>query len=393
MKESVISGIADFLRTIDPWVLDRQRELTAIPAPPFHEGPRGDRLAELLESLGLQDVSKDEVGNVLGWYRSPSVVGESGGPGAPLVVSAHLDTVFPPETDVRPRENDGRILAPGISDDGRGLVAVLAIAKVLSEFGPDLRSPILLVGTVGEEGPGDLRGVRHLFRSDRAKEETLGFISLDGAGVDWLITRGVGSIRFRVTRKGSGGHSWADFGEANPIHALGSVVARVQNLALSTKPKTTLTVARWGGGSSINAIPEDAWVEMDLRSENGAKLEALEEAVLSIVDEEVARGTRKGGLQLDIRSIGRRPAGETPKDAPLVAAARKATGLVGSSVALKASSTDANYPMSLGIPAITMGAGGRAGGVHTLAEWYENTEGPEGILRALLTIFLLLGKE
>jgi acetylornithine deacetylase/succinyl-diaminopimelate desuccinylase-like protein len=365
-------------------------ELTAIPAPPFGEEERGRRFEALFREIGLADVARDVVGNVVGWYRGGQGSDrKKPGPGF-LVVSAHLDTVFPADTDVTPRLLDGRILAPGISDDGRGLAGVLALARTMAEKNVLVPHPIAFVGTVGEEGPGDLRGVRHLFDSDAFRSETLGFISLDGVGVDKIITGGVGSIRFRLTLRGAGGHSWMDFGRANPIHTLASVVARAQQIGLSTKPKTTLTVARWGGGTSINAIPEKAWVEMDLRSEDGGKLESLEEAVLTIVDVETQRKKAESGLTLELTRIGRRPAGSMPEDHPLVAAARKATSLVGSQSKLISSSTDANYPMSLGIPSITLGAGGRAGGIHTLAEWYENTSGPEGILRALLTTLLFL---
>ena len=389
-----LSEAAGFLRSHDSWVVDRQMELTAIPAPPFEEGPRGVRFAELFREVGLQRISTDEVGNVLGWYPAvpphPDSNGSPDTPEPPLVVSAHLDTVFPPGTDVQPRISDGRIIAPGISDDGRGLAATLALARVFVELKPTVANPVLFVGTVGEEGPGDLRGVRHLVGAAPAILDTLGFISLDGVGMDRIITRGVGSTRFRLTLQGSGGHSWTDFGRANPIHALGAVVSRAQDLAISSEPRTTLTVARWGGGNSINAIPEDAWVEMDLRSEDGEKLEALEASVLAILEEEAGRPKASGILNLSVEYIGRRPAGRTPEDHPLVLAAKRATTMLGCEARSMASSTDANYPMSLGIPSITLGAGGRAGGIHTLAEWYENTLGPEGILRALLTALLFL---
>ena len=203
--------MGDFLRSIDSWVVDRQMELTAIPAPPFGEGPRGDRFGSLLEDLGLLEVSKDEVGNVLGWYSGRESAEEQEPAQAPFVVAAHLDTVFPAETDVEPWLDGNRIHAPGISDDGRGLAAVLAMVRVMVEFGPTLPTPILFVGTVGEEGPGDLRGVRHLFGSEGAGKDALGFISLDGVGLDKIITRGVGSIRFRLTIRGTGGHSWMDW--------------------------------------------------------------------------------------------------------------------------------------------------------------------------------------
>jgi len=343
-------------------------------------------MAELFKEVGLAGVRVDGVGNVLAEFP--------GALGAPLIVSAHLDTVFPAGTDVVPRVANEIILAPGIADDGRGLAALLAMARVLSELRPPFTFPLLFVATVGEEGIGNLRGVRHLFREDGPGAAARGFISLDGVGLDRIINRGVGSARMRITLRGPGGHSWTDWGLPNPIHALGRIVTALEEIPLPPAPRTTATVARWGGGRSINAIPQDAWVEVDLRSEGEAELRRLEEALLARCRKEGSNGPEESrdsprDLEMEWTDLGRRPPGVTPPDSPLVKAAVRATEAVGAEPVLAASSTDANVPMSLGIPAITLGAGGKAGGIHTLDEWYANWKGPEGILRALYTLLFL----
>jgi acetylornithine deacetylase/succinyl-diaminopimelate desuccinylase-like protein len=390
-----------FLCSVDGWVLERQKELTSIPAPPFHEGARGARMAELMEEAGLQEVRTDQVGNVLGNLPAQGFPAGTG-PGAeyscppsgdgPLILSAHLDTVFPPETDIQLKVEGARISAPGICDDGRGLAALLAVARTMTTLQLPLSREVRFVATVGEEGPGNLRGVRHLFRAGQDASRASGFISLDGVGLDRIIHVGVGSTRLRITLEGPGGHSWMDFGLPNPIHALGQVVVRANSIPLQEDPRTTLTIARWGGGTSINSIPRQAWVELDLRSEGTHELETLERGLRMAVDEELQPGrkasARKEKLALRIQDLGRRPAGATDLSHPLVQAAIEATRMLGQEPALIASSTDANLPMSLGIPAITLGAGGRGGKIHTVEEWYENENGPEGILRAVLTALL-----
>jgi len=384
----------------DEWIVERQMELTAIPAPPFGEGPRAERMMELLREVGLTEIHLDNEGNVVaaglgsegsgtpasgesdtGWIRETA---------GPVIVSAHLDTVFPPETDVTPRRVGDRILSPGISDDGRGLAALLALAWVSVHIPLPPLPPLLFVATVGEEGAGDLRGVRHLFREGGAGRLARGFISLDGVGLDRVINEGVGSTRLRVRVAGPGGHSWTDWGSSNPVHILGRVISAVDDLSLPADPRTTATVARFGGGKSINAIPEEGWLEVDLRSRDQGELERLEERVRGICRREVDRKAgAEGESNLHIQDMGRRPAGSTPEEDDLVQAARNASSELGVEVSLAASSTDANLPMSLSIPAITMGAGGRGGGIHTLQEWYSNEEGPEGILRALLALLYL----
>lgn len=379
----------------DPWVLETQMALTSIPAPPFGETERGKRMAELFAQVGLLDLETDDEGNVLAALPGDVLAPGSGPHSSPLIVSAHLDTVFPAGTDVEPRRSGGQIRAPGIADDGRGLAALLALARVILEAGLSLPCPVIFVATVGEEGVGNLRGVRHLFREGGPGRNARGFISLDGIGLDRIIVRGVGSTRLRITLKGPGGHSWTDWGLPNPIHALGEVVEGIDTLPLPSSPRTTATVARWGGGKSINAIPEEAWMEVDLRSEGAEELKGLELALLErcrgVLPGKTGRGGKAGGegMELAVAEIGRRPAGATPEDSPLVQAAKRATEALEVTPHTISSSTDANVPMSLGIPAITLGAGGRAGGIHTLGEWYSNERGPEGILRALLTVVFL----
>ena len=387
LKEPAVQDARDFLERDDARVLAEQRELTEIPAPPFGEDARAARMAELFREAGLREVSIDAEGNVLGWLAERRA-------DHPLIVSAHLDTVFPEGTDVRVREKGDRLVGPGISDDGRGLAALLGLARVLRRGGLHLRTPVLFVATVGEEGAGDLRGVRHLFREGGPASRASGFISLDGAGINRIVTSGLGSRRFRVIVAGPGGHSWVNWGTANPIHALGDAVARWTRMPLPEDPPATLTVARWGGGTSVNAIPQEAWVELELRCVSEdilARLEAGVRRALADVVQAVNAGAATGtdGLTAEIESMGTRPAGETETRELLVQAGVCATRALAATPELAVSSTDANIPMSLGIPAITMGAGGEAGQAHTTDEWYRNVQGPDGILRALITVLLV----
>ena len=380
-----------FIMQDDARTLAQQRELTEIPAPPFGEAARAARMRRLMEEAGLREVGLDEEGNVLGW-----IPGGSGGP-EPLVVSAHLDTIFPEGTDVRVREDGDRLIGPGISDDGRGLAALLSLARALTTAAVQPPRPLLFAATVGEEGEGDLRGVRHLFREGGPARPARGFVSLDGAGLSRVVTGGVGSRRFRLVARGPGGHSWVDWGTPNPIHALGRAVASFLELRLTEEPRTTLSVGRWSGGTSVNAIPQDAWVELEVRSEVVPELERLDEEIRDAALLAVTAANRgangRGRVELEIERIGDRPAGSTAAGVALVRAAMAATRAVGAEPELAVSSTDANIPMSLGIPAVTMGAGGEAGLAHTTEEWYRNQAGPEGVLRALLTVLAAAGAD
>lgn len=383
------------LEETDDRTLREQAELTRIPAPPFGEEARGRRVAELLRQVGLKGVETDEVGNVLG--RLPGGRGGgSGRSGAPLVLAAHLDTVFPTETEVEVEEAGDVLRGPGISDNGRGLAALVALARTLGEVGLRPERPLLFAATVGEEGEGDLRGMRHLFREGGPGRKAGGVVALDGAGLTRVVLKGVGSRRFRVVVRGPGGHSWTDWGTPNPIHALGTAVAELTRMGLPSDPPATLTVARWGGGRSVNAIPEEAWVEVDLRSESPGILASTEEEVRRVLQGAVSAanaGRNRGTTRLESRVevIGDRPAGSTDAGHVLVRAAAAATRALDEEPELVSSSTDANVPMSLGIPAITLGAGGEAGQAHTLQEWYRNVRGPDGIFRALLTVLAVAG--
>lgn len=384
LEEGPVAEARSYLFAEDARTLEEQIRLTEIPAPPFGEERRGSAMAELMEASGLDGVEVDAVGNVLAWY---------GEPGAhPVVVAAHLDTVFPEGTEVAVRRKGERILGPGIGDDARGLAAVLALARALGAGAIRLERPLLVAATVGEEGAGDLRGVRHLFGPRGRARDAAAFISLDGAGNQRVVNRAVGARRWRMTVRGPGGHSWVDFGTPNPLHALGRAVAALDGLP--RPPGLTLSVGRLEGGRSVNAIPQDAWMEMEVRSRSPDDLARAAPEVRRVVEEAVEavsarRRAGTGPLTLEARVIGDRPAGATAAGTALVRAAVTATRALGFTPMLAASSTDANVPMSLGIPAVTMGAGGEAGQAHTLNEWYRNRDGPQGILRALLTVLLL----
>lgn len=446
-------------------------ELVQIPAPPFGERLRAERMVERFRDAGLTAVFCDEVGNVLArlppsfgereagshasrdpdaqrrgtWSEqapsravqgaSPPVQHASAGsmqhapagpvqhasagsmqysssgssqhssagsaqPGddatEPILLTAHLDTIFPEGTDVSIRRTGTRLIAPGVADDARGLVALLAIARALVEAGVSTRRPLIFVATVGEEGVGDLRGVKHLFRDGSPWQGAAGFITIEGTGHRRIVHRALGARRLRLTVRGPGGHSWVDWGTANPIDALGHALAGLGRLELDSLPHTTLNAGRIGGGTSVNAIPDAAWLELDLRSEDAGALADLEarvgrtlDAALETVNER--RRTDTPPLTLGVELIGDRPTGRTSRHSALVEAARAATRYIGAVPQLVVSSTDANVPMALGIPAIAIGAGGNSGGAHTTTEWYSNEGGPEGIERALLTALAVTG--
>ena len=384
-----VRAAMEHILATDDQTLTHQIGLTEIPAPPFGEETRGRRMAELLDEAGLANVQRDAVGNV--FALRPGTEDRE-----PLVLSAHLDTVFPAGTDVTVRADGNLLRAPGISDDARGLAALVTLARALSQAGITTRLPILFAATVGEEGSGDLRGVRHLFEAGGVA--AAGFISLDGAGMKYVVTRGLGARRFRVVLRGRGGHSWIDWGAPNPIHALGRAVGALASWPTPTDPALSLTVARWGGGTSVNAIPAEAWAELDFRSESISHLDNGEERLRAVLDRSVAEENsgvtdQNRRLRVEVTVVGDRPAGVTALDSPLVEAALAATRASGVEPEVTASSTDANLPMSLGIPAITLGAGGSAGDVHTTDEWYRNTDGPVGIQRALHTVLLVSGPD
>ncbi len=373
----------------DAATLEEQLRITLIPAPSGEETARGDYILRRFREIGLADVHRDEVGNVL------ATLPGGRGTDREVVLAAHLDTVFDAGVEIRERRHGKRLLAPGITDNGRGLAALVALAEALATEGVRTRHPVRFVATVGEEGVGDLRGMKHLFRPGGSLAGAGGVIAIDGAGVGRIVHRGVGSHRLRITFRGLGGHSWGDRGLANPLHALGIAIAQLRVIDLEGAEEFNINTGRVGGGTSVNAIPERAWMEVDLRSEDAATLQRLVGRVRACAEaaarEEVAASTRGVPVVAEFEVIGDRPGGATPVDAALVTAAVTATRLLGAEPELVASSTDSNVPMSLGIPAIAVGAGGEGGGAHTLDEWYENRDGPVGIERALLTVLAVAG--
>src|SRR5436189_1267498 len=370
----------------DEVTLARQAALSAIPAPTGAEGRRAAHLAELFREIGLSDVSIDHAGNVQGWFARNGDTSAG-----PVVVAAHLDTVFGAEVDVAVERRGQRLEGPGISDNARGLAALVAVAEAMVAARVPAARPILFAATVGEEGSGDLRGVKHLLNGKRetGNGKPVAFIALDGAGLDRVIHRALGSKRYQVTFRGPGGHSWAAFGVANPANAVGRAVALLADLPTQQAPRTTCAVVRLGGGTGLNSIPQEAWLDLDLRSEDPRALSQLDVTVRAALeraadDENRRRTAGSPPLRAEIRLLGDRPSGMTPRAHPLVQAAVAANRALGRDAELASASTDANVPIALGIPAIALGAGGKAGDAHLATEWYENIEGALGIVRALL---------
>ncbi len=370
----------------DETTLARQATLSAIPAPTGAEGLRAQCVAEMFTDSGLADVRVDEVGNVRGWYGARSTERGAGS----IVLSAHLDTVFGPELDVSVSRRGPRLEGPGIADNARGLAALVTLGEALTKARVVTRLPVLFAATVGEEGSGDLRGVRYLFGSSaRPAVRPSAFIALDGAGIERIVHRALGARRYHITFQGPGGHSWAAFGVANPAHAVGRSIDLIAHVPTHHAPRTSCSVVRLGGGTSLNSIPQTAWCDVDLRSEDPRALETLDEAVQAaftqaLNEENRRRAPGTAPLTLDVRRVGDRPSGLTPRTHPLVQAAVAATRAVGHEHQLACASTDANLPIALGVPAVALGAGGRAGDAHLPTEWYENDKGALGIVRALL---------
>src|SRR5688572_25088418 len=378
-----------FFETQAEAITDEHIHICSIPASPFGEQARAEYLSDKFSKLGLSEVEIDEEGNCLGLIKGASL--------SPLIVlSAHLDTVFPEETNFSVVRRDNRLYAPGIADDGCGLAALIALAQAMQTERILIDGSILFVGTVGEEGEGNLRGVRYLLTRGRWASKVDAFLSFDGPGVDRITNRALGSRRYRVEITGPGGHSWGDFGLPNPVHALGRAVSKLAGYPLPPEPRTTFNVGRIEGGTTVNAIPEKASMDVDLRSGAEGELRRLDSffrrAVRQAADEENAN--RRPGdppLELKVDLIGERPSGETPSDSPLVELAVEATKVLGMEPRLDQSSTDSNLPISLGIPAITLGAGGTSGSSHTLAEWYDPTDRDLGLKRALLVVLGVVG--
>jgi tripeptide aminopeptidase len=345
--------------------------LTEIPAPPFKEQARARAFMEMLRQLGLTDVEMDAEGNVMGIRRG---TGAAGGP--VLLVNAHLDTVFPEGTDVKVKRQGTRLSAPGIGDDTRGLALILALVRTLDAVKVTTPADILFVGNVGEEGEGDLRGIKFLLKQGKYKDRVKQVLAIDGNESSSVTRGGVGSKRYRVTFKGPGGHSYGAFGLVNPAFAMGSAMAKFGRIEVPASPKTTYGVGVVRGGTSVNSIPSEVSMDVDLRSEACAELKKIDDAFLAVVREAVAeenatRSTKEGRIEADPKVIGERPCGETPESSPIVQSAAAAIRAFGLTPAFTISSTDANVPMSLGIPAITIGRGGPGGRAHSPDEWVD----------------------
>ena len=364
-------------------------ELTEIPAPPFGEAARAARYAVLLGQAGLDDVAVDGVGNVLA--RRPGA-----GEGQTVALVAHLDTVFPSGTDVTVRREGDRLYAPGIGDDTRGLILLLNVARALARAGVHTLADILFVGSVGEEGLGDLRGVRHLLREGGPRVDR--FIAIDGGNDSRVVNQAVGSRRYRITLTGPGGHSWGDFGVANPAHALGRAMFYFDEAAtevVNAGPPTSYNVGRIGGGTSVNAVPQASWAEVDMRSVDPDRLELLDDllrdAVERALDEQNRRRDRGEALEADLELIGDRPSGTVDPETPLVQQALAVTRFLGLAPRLSAASTDANLPIANGMPAVTIGRGGTGGGAHSLDEWWAANDAHIAVQRALLLLVASAG--
>ena len=379
----------DLIETNDARTMQDLRELTQIPAPPFMETERGVRFREMLEEAGADSTWVDEEGNVIGLRRGTA--GDQ-----VIAISGHLDTVFPEGTDLTIHERGDTLLAPGIADDTRGLAATLALLRAMNEAQVETASDILFIGTVGEEGLGDLRGMKHLFREGGPQIDA--FISIDGTSAERVTHQALGSYRYRVTIRGPGGHSWGAFGLANPQHALGHAIAYFDVAADAITregARTSYNVGRIGGGTSVNSIPFEAWMEVDMRSESPESLDRIDavfqRAMHRAVDEQNAVRREGEELTLELDMIGLRPSGEIAASDAFVQRALAATRHLGIEPSLGRSSTDSNIPISMGIPSFTIGGGGVGGNAHSLDEWFINEDGPLGIQRALLILVAQAG--
>ncbi len=373
-----------------------QMEATRVAAPPFGESTRGAWLADRFRELGLTDVHLDEVGNVFGvrpGYGSRFVA-----------LSAHIDTVFPAATPLNIRQQGSRLYGPGVADNGAGIAAMLAVASVLSSSRISHALPFVFIGNVGEEGEGDLRGMRHVFATPRWRDAIAYNVVVDGAGADTVVAEALGSRRFEVIIRGPGGHSWSDFGTPNPIIALSRTIEIFSRTQVPASPKTTFNVGVIRGGTSVNSIPESASMRVDIRSTSMAEIDRLEQALRLALEQAVSaenhvaaqHGPRKPLVQSqtsqsEVVEIGNRPAGELAPDARLLKVIRAVDAQLGNTAQVQRASTDANIPLSMGREAIAIGGGGSGGGAHTLQEWFDCNGRELGLRRILLTMLTLSG--
>ncbi len=367
---------------------NQQMEVTRIAAPPFGEMPRARWLMERFRALGLEEVH-EEGGNVFG--IRPGAAGQKY-----IAITAHLDTVFPAGTPLEVHREGDRLYGPGIADNSTGLVALLAIAGSLRQASVQTNAPLLFIGNVGEEGEGDLRGMREIFSDPRWKDSIGCTIVIDGAGSETAVTEALGSRRFQVTVHGPGGHSWSDFGAPNPIVVLARAIETFSHTRVPEEPKTSFNVGVISGGTSVNAIPESASMKVDIRSASTAEIDRLERALRQALEDAVRaeRSEAKSdgaALTYELKQIGSRPAAELEPNAPILQVVRAVDQHLGIPTKVQRASTDANIPLSLGRPAIALGGGGTGGGAHTIHEWYDPRAREVGLKRILLIVVSLAG--
>jgi len=400
-----VRGAFAWLRAEEPQFATWQLEMARIPAPPFGEKARSEWFQERFRALGLEDVNIDEVGNVFGVCPDRAKHPNKQPHGRQYAaLSAHIDTVFPAGTPLNLRQQGNRLYGPGVSDNGAGAAALLAVAAALRAVKITLAMPILFIGNVGEEGEGDLRGMRHIFSQERWKDSIRYSLILDGAGSDTIVAEALGSRRFEIIVRGPGGHSWSDFGMPNPILVLGRAIHAFSQTSLPSSPKTTFNVGVIRGGTSVNSIPESASMRVDIRSTSMAEMERLEAslrlAIEHAVEEEsrtserrISSQKRSSGLSYEVVPIGNRPAGELDSNARILKVIRAVDAHLGNAAQIQRASTDANIPLSLGREAIAIGGGGVGGGAHTLQEWFDCSGRDLGLKRILLTLLALAGVE
>jgi tripeptide aminopeptidase len=413
-----IRSAFNWLRTQEPQLAQWQMEMARVPAPPFGEAARGAWLAERFREAGLDDVRIDDVGNVFGVHPgfaqagfaqagSQAGVAQGGFPGSRagqryVALSAHLDTVFPANTPLNIRQQGTRLYGPGVSDNGAGVTAMLAIASLLRAVRLRHALPFVFIGNVGEEGEGDLRGMRHIFSTPRWKDSIAYSVVLDGAGADTIVAEALGSRRFEVIVRGPGGHSWSDFGAPNPIVILARAIDTFTAVPVPSVPKTTFNIGVIRGGTSVNSIPESASMKVDIRSTSMAEMERLEQNLRlalnrAVEDETLAAEMRSpvqkrpSGVSCEVVAIGNRPAGELSTSARILHVIRAVDAQLNNAAQVQRASTDANIPLSLGLEAVAIGGGGSGGGAHTLQEWFDSNGRELGLKRILLTLLALAG--
>jgi tripeptide aminopeptidase len=387
-KDKRVQAAFKIIQDLEPQTMKNLVELTEIPAPPFMEQKRGERFMQMMKAAGADSIWVDEVGNVLA-LRKGKIKGKT------VVLEAHLDTVFPIETDVKVKYKGDTLYAPGIGDDTRGLTMVLTIMEAMKKAKVMTNADVIFIGVVGEEGLGDLRGVKHLFKNGNRKIDA--YIAIDGGDIGRINNMALGSLRYRATFNGPGGHSWGAFGLANPHHAIGKAIDYFDTAAgayVANGPKTSYNVGRVGGGTSVNSIPFESWMEIDMRSVSPEKLLGIER----ILKEQMQRAlddynkkVKKGDLlTLNLEKIGERPSGELGENLPLILKAIAATSYFDAQPTLTRGSTDSNIPIALGVPAITIGRGGKSDNAHALDEWYINDE--TGALAIKLAMLILVAE-